>query len=170
MAAPAPRPVTDPTDLARLRRCVELAREALEDGDEPFGSLLVDPSGAVVLEDRNRVKDGDRTRHPELAIALWAAQRMTPQDRAASVVYTSGEHCAMCSAAHAWAGLGRIVYATGTEQLVAWQREWGIAPGPVAPLPIGTVAPHLQVDGPAEPLVAEVRSLHAALHGVDAEE
>ena len=131
MAAPAPRPVTDPTDLARLRRCVGLAREALEDGDEPFGSLLVDPSGTVLLEDRNRVKDGDRTRHPELAIALWAAQRLTPQDRAASVVYTSGEHCAMCSAAHAWAGLGRIVYATSTEQLVAWHREWGVAPGPV---------------------------------------
>ena len=32
----------DDTDLAHLRRCVELAREGLADGDEPFGSVLVD--------------------------------------------------------------------------------------------------------------------------------
>ena len=30
------------TDLTHLRRCVALAREGLDDGDEPFGSLLVD--------------------------------------------------------------------------------------------------------------------------------
>src|SRR5690606_8920392 len=55
-------------DLGHLRRCVELAREALEDGDEPFGSVLVDAAGEVRLEDRNRVKGGDHTRHPELEI------------------------------------------------------------------------------------------------------
>ena len=53
------------TDLRHLRRCVELAREGLADGDEPFGSVLVDASGEVRFEDRNRVKDGDETRHPE---------------------------------------------------------------------------------------------------------
>jgi tRNA(Arg) A34 adenosine deaminase TadA len=167
MTARTPGPVTDPTDLARLRRCVDLAREALEDGDEPFGSLLVAADGTVLLEDRNRVKDGDATRHPELAIALWAARNLPPAARATCVVYTSGEHCAMCSAAHAWAGLGRIVYATSTEQLVAWHREWGVAPGPVAALPLPAVAPGVEVAGPAEPLVGEVRALHAALHGVD---
>ena len=31
----------DDDDLRYLRRCVELAAEALEAGDEPFGSLLV---------------------------------------------------------------------------------------------------------------------------------
>ncbi|HJB64162.1 MAG TPA: nucleoside deaminase, partial [Candidatus Microbacterium pullistercoris] len=61
------RPLTE-SDLLHLRRCVELAREALDSGDEPFGSLLVDPSGKVVFEDRNRVADGDSTRHPEFEI------------------------------------------------------------------------------------------------------
>lgn len=32
---------------------------------------------------------------------------LTAADRAAATVFTSGEHCPMCSAAHAWAGLGR---------------------------------------------------------------
>ena len=42
-------------DLERLRRCVELAREALDDGDEPFGSILVDGDGVTLYEDRSRV-------------------------------------------------------------------------------------------------------------------
>jgi tRNA(Arg) A34 adenosine deaminase TadA len=95
------------TDLRHLRRCVELAREALDDGDEPFGSVLVGGDGEVRFEDRNRVKDGDQTRHPEFEIAKWAAAHLTVPERAAATVYTSGEHCPMCSAAHGWVGLGR---------------------------------------------------------------
>lgn len=147
-------------DLDHLRRCVELAREALVDGDEAFGSVLVDAQGHLLFEDRNRVKDGDRTRHPEFEIAKWAARNMAPDQRAAATVYTSGEHCPMCSAAHAWVGLGRIMYATSSEQFGGWLAEWGIAPGPVAPLPIQTVAPGVPVDGPADELADEVRGLH----------
>ncbi len=154
-------------DLARLRRCVDLAREALEDGDEPFGSLLVDPTGMVRFEDRNRVRHGDATRHPEFAIARWAAAHLTPEERASSVTYTSGEHCAMCSAAHAWVGLGRIVYATSTGQYAAWTTEWGIFPAPVAPLPIRAVAPGVPVAGPAPELADDVRALHARRFGIE---
>ena len=152
-------PVT-PSDLVHLRRCVELAREALDDGDEPFGSVLVDAGGRARFEDRNRVKDGDETRHPEFEIAKWSATHLTPEERRAATVYTSGEHCAMCSAAHAWMGLGRIVYAVSTEQLVGWLREWGVGPAPVNPLAINAVAPDVPVDGPAAELVDEVKALH----------
>ena len=86
-------------DLKYLRRCVELAREALEDGDEPFGSVLVSEAGEVLFEDRNRVKDGDETRHPEFEISRWSASHLTAEQRAAATVYTSGEHCPMCAAA-----------------------------------------------------------------------
>ena len=149
-------------DLERLRRCVELAREALEDGDEPFGSILVDGDGATLFEDRNRVKDGDHTRHPEFAIARWAVDNLTPEDRAAATVYTSGEHCPMCAAGHAWVGLGRIVYATSSEQLSQWLAEWGSPPSPVAALPIASVAPGLVVDGPAPELADTMKALYEA--------
>nr|WP_090277186.1 nucleoside deaminase [Mycolicibacterium komanii]CRL71257.1 cytosine/adenosine deaminase [Mycolicibacterium komanii] len=149
-------------DLARLGRCVELAREALEDGDEPFGSLLVDDAGRTLFEDRNRVKDGDHTRHPEFAIARWAAANLTPGQRAAATVYTSGEHCPMCAAAHAWVGLGRIVYAASSEQLTRWLTEWGAPPPPVAPLPITTIAPGLEVDGPAGGYTDQMKTLYEA--------
>lgn len=149
-------------DLDQLRRCVELAREALDEGDEPFGSILVDQDGTTVFADRNRVKGGDATQHPEFAIARWAVEHLSPQDRARATVYTSGEHCPMCSAAHAWVGLGRIVYATSSEQLVGWLSEWGVPPAPVAPLPITTVAPGVEVDGPARELASTMKDLYAA--------
>ena len=149
-------------DLDRLRRCVDLARVALDDGDEPFGSILVGGQGTTLYEDRNRVKDDDHTRHPEFAIARWAVDNLTPDDRARATVYTSGEHCAMCAAAHAWVGLGRIVYATSSEQLTRWLTEWGAPLPPVAPLPITAVAPGVIVDGPAPQLADAMKALYEA--------
>ena len=43
------------SEMQYLHRCVELAREALEAGDNPFGSVLVAADGEVLFEDRNRV-------------------------------------------------------------------------------------------------------------------
>lgn len=152
-------------ELRHLRRCIELATEALEQGDEPFGSVLVAGDGRVLAEDRNRVAGGDRTRHPEFALARWAAANLTPDERAAATVFTSGEHCPMCAAAHAWVGLGRIVYASSSQQLAAWLAELGVPPPPVRPLPIQEVAPDVVVEGPVPELAEQVRQLHRRLHG-----
>ncbi|WP_309484261.1 nucleoside deaminase [Streptomyces himalayensis] len=156
--------VTD-GELRHLRRCVELAAEALEEGDEPFGSVLVGGDGTVLGEDHNRVASGDRTRHPEFELARWAATHMTPEERAAATVYTSGEHCPMCAAAHAWVGLGRIVYVSSSEQLVSWLAELGVPAPPVRPLPIQDIAPGVTVEGPVPDLAEEVRALQRRFHG-----
>ncbi|MFC3995647.1 nucleoside deaminase [Nocardiopsis sediminis] len=154
-------------DLGHLRRCVELAAESVDGGDEPFGSVLVAEDGTVLNEDHNHETTmGDNTRHPEFELARWAAANMTPEERAAATVYTSGEHCPMCAAAHAWVGLGRIVYASSSRQLVAWLTEIGVPPAPVAPLPITEVAPGLPVEGPAPELAEEIRALHRRFRGV----
>jgi len=153
-------------DLPYLRRCVELATEAVEAGDFPFGSVLVAADGTVLAEDRNReVTAGDPTRHPEFELARWAAANMTPPDRAAATVYTSGEHCPMCAAAHGWAGLGRIVYVTSTEQAGAWLAELGVSPAPVLPLAIQDVVPGVEVAGPVPGLAEQVRDLHRRFRG-----
>ncbi|MCK9868350.1 nucleoside deaminase [Nocardiopsis dassonvillei] len=155
------------TDMRHLRRAVDLAEEALEAGDEPFGSVLVSGEGTVLFEDRNRVAGGDPTQHPEFAIARWSTTRVSPGERAAATVYTSGEHCPMCSAAHGWAGLGRIVYASSSAQLVSWLEEWGVPPAPVRPLPVGEIVPGIAVEGPVDSLITRVRSLQARFHGRD---
>ena len=151
-------------DLALLERCILLAEEALDAGDEPFGSVLADSDGNILREDRNRIAGGDRTRHPEFALARWAAENMASAERASATVYTSGEHCPMCAAAHAWVGLGRIVYASSSAQLAGWLEEMNVPPGPVRALPVQDIAPGIQVEGPVPELAARVRELHRRLY------
>ena len=69
-----------------LERCLALAEQALTAGDEPFGSVLVDGEGRVRAEDRNRIAEGagDATRHPEFALARWAAEHMSAAERTAA--------------------------------------------------------------------------------------
>ena len=161
-----------PADLGHLRRCIELATEALETGDDPFGSVLVSGDGTVLAEDRNReTSSGDPTAHPELAHARWAAAHLPPERRRDTTVYTSGEHCPMCAAAHAWVGLGRIVYVHSSAQLVGWRAALGLPASPLRPLAINDVAPGVEVVGPVPPLDEEMRRLHtvraAALRSVE---
>lgn len=151
-------------DLKYLQRCVDLARTALEKGDEPFGSILVSADGVVLMEDHNRVSGGDQTQHPEFAIARWAAENLSPEERAKATVYTSGEHCPMCAAAHGWVGLGRIVYASSSQQLAQWSTEMGLEPSPVYNLPIQEVIRNAIVAGPVPELAEQVRLLHQQKH------
>jgi tRNA(Arg) A34 adenosine deaminase TadA len=155
-----PGAVTD-TDLTHLRRCVALAAEAVAAGDHPFGSVLVAADGTVLAEDRNReVTAGDATRHPEFELARWAATNLAAAERAGTTVYTSGEHCPMCAAAHGWVGLGRIVYVTSSAQTGPWLAELGVTPSPVRPLSIQDLVPGVEVVGPIPELADQVHELH----------
>lgn len=151
-------------DRRYLRRCVELAREALEKGNSPFGSVLVSKDGEVLFEDHNRDADGDNTRHPEFEIAKWAIAHLPEEDRRDAVVYTSGEHCSMCASAHGLAGLGRIVYASSGEQLKEWKKDMGIEDGMLRGLAITEVLRDVQVDGPDPELSGEVKKLQYEYH------
>ncbi|KAI1263395.1 cytidine deaminase-like protein [Xylariaceae sp. FL1019] len=167
-------------DLRHLRRTIALASESLSQGDAPFGSVLVAWSGDLLAEDRNRIKTlNDGTKHPEIELARWAAANIPfATERKTTTMYTSGEHCPMCSAAHAWVGLGRIVYVASAKQLEAWQREfrengdnkqedWKTT---VCSLPINSVAPGIEVVGPVPELEREIYELHRAYAAKDTEE
>lgn len=148
-------------DERHLRRCVDLATAALENGDHPFGSVLAAADGSVLAEAMNReTSDRDPTAHPEFELAKWAIDLLSAEERASATVYTSGEHCPMCAAAHGWAGLGRIVAAASTAQLVEWRSSWGLPSGPVSPLPITAVVPGADVVTPVAPFDAQMREVH----------
>jgi tRNA(Arg) A34 adenosine deaminase TadA len=148
-------------DERHLRRCVDLATLALENGDDPFGSVLVDADGAVLVEAMNRERsDADPTAHPEFALVKWAIAHLSSDRRATSTVYTSGEHCPMCAAAHGWAGLGRVVAAASAAQLAEWRASWGLPAGPVNPLPFTDIAPDVVVIAPIAPFDAQMREVH----------
>jgi tRNA(Arg) A34 adenosine deaminase TadA len=153
-------------DAVHLQRCIQLAIEALEAGDDPFGSVLVDAAGRSLAEAVNReATDRDPTAHPEFELARWAIQHLTAEQRAAATVYTSGEHCAMCAAAHGWAGLGRVVAAASAEQLAGWRASWGLPAGPVATLPFGAVVPGADVTTPVPGFDEQIRAVHERARG-----
>lgn len=152
------------TDLQHLQRCIELAKEAVDHGDQPFGSVLVSAEGKVLAEDRNRVGKGDATQHPEFALARWAGENMTAEDKKNAVVYTSGEHCPMCSAAHGLVGLGKIVYASSSKQLSEWKKELGVESQSIQSIPIEGVILNAEVEGPVPELAEQVHELHRQYH------
>ncbi|MGB9249690.1 MAG: nucleoside deaminase [Mycobacterium sp.] len=152
--------VVSDVDLQHLRRCTELAGIALKAGHGPFGAMLVGADGQTLHEDHNRVTDDDQTLHAELGVIRWAVANLAPVQRIRSTLYTSCEHCPMCAAMHAWAGLGRIVYATSNIQLTDWLIEWDAPAPPAVMLPVRSVAPRAVVDGPTPELEEEIKALY----------
>lgn len=152
---------SDPDHEPHLERCIGLAQEALEAGDDPFGSVLVSGEGRVLAEARNRERSlADPTAHPELELATWSRHNLSREERSSSTVYTSGEHCPMCSAAHGWVGLGPIVFAASSAQLTEWRASWGLPASPVAPLSAAEILPGTTVNGPVSPYDERMMSLH----------
>ncbi|MBO1420102.1 nucleoside deaminase [Streptomyces sp. FH025] len=116
-------------DEALLRRAIGIAARAVEAGDAPYGSLLAGPDGDVLAEAHNTVRrDADITAHPELKLARWAARELEPEVAAGTTMYTSCQPCGMCAGALVRSGIGRVVYALATEQLVELNPESGAWP------------------------------------------
>ncbi|MEU9074668.1 nucleoside deaminase [Kitasatospora sp. NPDC004745] len=140
-----------PADEPLLRRAVAIAAEAVTLGDAPYGSLLAGPDGTVLVEAHNTVRrDDDITAHPELKLARWAARELAPDEAARTTMYTSCQPCSMCAGAIVRSGLGRVVFALSTDQLV------DLNPGSGA-------WPTVPQDGPA--LFDEARAPIAAYYG-----
>jgi tRNA(Arg) A34 adenosine deaminase TadA len=98
-------------DLRLLRRAIAVSLAARDHGNHPFGAVLVDADGVVVLEAENTVTtDDDLTCHAETNLVRLAARAIAHADLAHHTLYTSCEPCAMCSGAIYWAGIGRVVY------------------------------------------------------------
>jgi tRNA(Arg) A34 adenosine deaminase TadA len=152
--------VSHDVDLQHLRRCAQLADIALKAGHGPFGAVLVGANGQTLYEDHNRVTDEDQTLHAELGVIRWAVANLAPVQRIRTTLYTSCEHCPMCAATHAWAGMGRIVYATSNVQLTDWLISWDVPAPPVVMLPVRSVAPRAVIDGPAPELEEEIKALY----------
>jgi len=101
-----------PFDEALLRRAFDVARRAREGGDHPFGSVLADGEGQVLMEQGNGYSSEgrDRTAHAERVLATNASRAYDLEFLRRCTLYTSAEPCAMCAGAIYWAGIGRVVY------------------------------------------------------------
>ena len=89
---------------------------------------------------------------------------MSEEERREAVVYTSGEHCPMCSTSHALVGLGKIVYVSSSAQLSEWLSELGVEPASYSVKSIQEMIPGADVEGPHEKFSQQVKALHERYH------
>jgi tRNA(Arg) A34 adenosine deaminase TadA len=104
-------------DIDFLRAAIKAAQRARDNGDQPFGAVLVDSDGQLLLEAENSIcTEGDCTAHAETNIARMASQKFDSKFLETCTLYASTEPCAMCAGAIYWSGVGRVVFALGSER------------------------------------------------------
>ena len=92
-----------------MRRCIELARQALASGDAPVGSLIVD-GDELVSEAIEAVRARhDATAHAEMEALRAACARRRSRDLTGCTLYASVEPCVMCAYAIRLARISVVV-------------------------------------------------------------
>lgn len=148
-------------DLKFFKRCLSLAEEALVAGDQPFGSILVNANHEIIAEARNRINEKNVLAHPEIELAEWAMDNLTPEERRNTIMYTTGEHCPMCAGAHSWAQIGSLYYLSSAKQLGRWLTDLGVDPAPIEFIPSKDIMKNVIIKGPAKgDLVEEIKQMH----------
>lgn len=104
-------------DIAYLRETVEISHEARKQGNHPFGSLLVNPDGEVVIRCGNTFGQDKGIGHAELNVAREAVLRYEPEYLEKCILVTSVEPCSMCAGSVYWAGIGTLVYGLSEKRL-----------------------------------------------------
>ncbi len=101
-----------------LRAAIEVALRSRENGNHPFGAILVDGEGNILLEAENTVvTESDCTGHAETNLMRKASKEFSKEQIMGYTFYTSAEPCPMCSGAIFWGGVRRVVFALGIEKL-----------------------------------------------------
>jgi tRNA(Arg) A34 adenosine deaminase TadA len=101
-----------------IRHAIELAASARKNGNHPFGALLVDETGRVILTAENTALTAhDPTRHAELNLVQLACAKFSSHTLAKAILYTSTEPCIMCCGAIHWARIPSLVYGCSAKTL-----------------------------------------------------
>ena len=108
-------------DERLLRRAIEVAARSVASGNLPFGALLADPDGKVLLEAENSDITGKSPlNHAETNLMRMAVECLTAEQMSTATLYTSCEPCAMCSGSMYWGGLNRLVYGMSERHLLEY--------------------------------------------------
>lgn len=148
-------------EIEHLRTAISVAWRARDNGNHPFGAVLVDEHDQVVLEAENTVVTArDSTGHAETNLVRLATQQFSPDRLVRSTLYSSTEPCAMCSGAIYWSRIGRVVFALSELDLYEI-----IGPSPEhLLLPCRELFAHskrqVEVYGPIASLDLEARAVH----------
>lgn len=108
-----------------MRKAVELAvdRKGTNPADTPIAALVV-RDGKLVASGVNRTAEHcDATAHAEIEALRAAGKAVGDMKIEGATLYSTLQPCGMCTMASIWAGVGRIVYGAGREDVHAMYFE-----------------------------------------------
>ncbi|WP_139998650.1 nucleoside deaminase [Paenibacillus paridis] len=146
-----------------LLRSIEVSRQAREAGNTPFGAILVNAEGDIVLEQGNiEITEFNCTGHAERTLMEQASKRFSKEELWHFTLYTSAEPCAMCAGSIYWGNVGTVVYGISEKRLA--QITGDVEQNPTLDLPCRIVFARgrkpIQVIGP----FPEVEEAAVAVH------
>ena len=107
-------------DLDYLRRAVDISQRSRNNGNTPFGALLVDSKGKILLEQENiEITESNCTGHAETTLMEKASKLYSKDFLWQCSLYTTAEPCAMCAGAIYWGNVGRVVYGVSEKRLLS---------------------------------------------------
>ena len=108
-----------------MQECIDLANQAVTQGDPPFGSVLV-RKGKVIAGGHNRTaSEKNFMLHAELNILADALENFGPEVFSECTLYSSNEPCPMCAGAIYWSGVREVIYGMSGKTLMEI-RGWGL--------------------------------------------
>lgn len=150
-------------DIRCLRQANEVAKLARKNGNTPFGAILVDETGAVLMTQGNAEGDcGDATAHAEMTLASRASRAFSKETLWRCTLYSTCEPCPMCTGAIYWANIGRIVYGVSERRLLELtgsdEKNPTFSMGADAVVRAGQK--NIEVIGPVPEVEAEITAVH----------
>ncbi|MBN2860328.1 MAG: nucleoside deaminase [Sphaerochaetaceae bacterium] len=106
-------------DMELLYETARIASESRAKGNHPFGALIADMDGNIIMEQTNTVNtEHNDCGHAETEALIKASKKYDREFLHGCTLYTSIEPCAMCTGALYWSNVGRLVYGLTEEKLL----------------------------------------------------
>jgi tRNA(Arg) A34 adenosine deaminase TadA len=131
-----------------LRRAIDLAKAARQQGEFPFGAILVVDEQIVHQSADRCLEYADPTAHAELLAISEYCRAQRTLDLDGYTLYSCVEPCVMCSGAIKWARVSRVVFSVSQAML---QQMNGGRPKPSCADIVNTGGRAITVDGPLLP-------------------
>lgn len=146
-----------------LKKAIEVSRRSREEGNTPFGAVLVDGAGNIIEEQGNvEITEHKCTGHAEAMLAEKASVKYGKDFLWNCTLYTTVEPCCMCTGAVYWGNIGTIVY--GLEERELLKMTGDNEQNPTFDLPCRDILragqKDIKVIGPFPELAAEIAAVH----------
>ena len=99
-----------------IRIAIEEASLAIERGDEPFGGVICDSMGNIIVRDGNRENtEQNPTHHAEMVLIREACKKLGTKDLSGCILVCNAEPCPMCASALILSGIREFYYGASME-------------------------------------------------------